>query len=99
MKPVNQAQIRAQWKQQLRTTKLHKSLMDALGKPGGKPLDVQIWVRSMPADGLKKLKSLGFMFTTTLTPGRLVLGSIMRASVDKLLALPWVVYVEPPRFK
>jgi hypothetical protein len=53
----------------------------------------------MPADGVAKLKKLGFTVSVTLTPGRLLLGSVRADKIDKLLELGWVVFVEPPRFK
>lgn len=99
LKPANQKQAREQIKQYLRTTKLHAKLIESLKKPGTQPLELQIWVKQMPANGVAKLKALGFTLTSTLTPGRLLLGTISADKLDKVLALQWVVFVEPPKFK
>jgi hypothetical protein len=98
-KPEEQKQIRAQWKEMLRAGKLHQKLRELLKKPGAQAIDVQVWVDSIPADGLKKLKALGFEFGATLAPGKLLLGKMRLDKIDALLALPWVAYVEPPKFK
>lgn len=93
----------------LRQAKLAPSLQGpAQGKPtlgqnaptvtNGR-VDVQVWLNALPPDGLAKLKALGFDLSATLTPGKLLLGSVPVAKLDALLALPWVRRVEPPRFK
>jgi hypothetical protein len=53
----------------------------------------------MPKDALAKLKALGFQFAATLTPNRLLLGTVPAAKLDALAALPWVRFVEPPRYR
>lgn len=62
-------------------------------------VDVQIWLNTLPPDGLAKLKALGFDLSATLTPGKLLLGSVPVAKLNALLDLSWVRRVEPPRFK
>lgn len=53
-------------------------------------VEIQVALNSLPKDGLAKLKTLGFTLDATLTPGRLLLGSI---SVDKLDALAELTFV------
>jgi hypothetical protein len=62
-------------------------------------LEVQVWIGGMSASDLAKLKSLGFNLQTTLTPGRLLLGTISITKLDDLLKQPCVQLVELPKFK
>ena len=76
----------------------------SLNKPGvpivtkGR-VEVQIWLNSLPPDGLKHLKALGFELAATLTPNKLLLGTLPVARLDELVALSFVRRVEPPQFK
>ena len=60
---------------------------------------VLLRLNALPPGGLAKLQALGFALDATLTPGKLLLGTIPPAKLDALLALPWVRRVEPPEFK
>ena len=87
----------------LRQAKLAPALLAAL-KPGSpaKTLDVQIWLNNgaiLPKDYAARLKALGFTLSATLTPNKLLLGTIRSDKLDALIALSWVRRVEPPRFK
>ncbi len=62
-------------------------------------VDVQLWLNALPADGLAKLKALGFTLSATLTPGKLYLGTVPVTGLDALLELSWVRRVEPPQFR
>lgn len=62
-------------------------------------MEVQIWLRQMPADGLKKLRELGFQLAEELRPGKLLLGTLPAAKLEELAKLPWVVRIEKPRFR
>lgn len=62
-------------------------------------VEVQIWLNALPADGLMKLKQLGFELVATLTPNKLLLGTLPVERLDALVELPFVRRVEPPRFK
>jgi hypothetical protein len=68
---------------------------------GAKPevLEVQVWLNALPSDGMTKLKSIGFRLAATLTPNRLLLGTISIAKLDALLSLSFVRGVESPKFK
>lgn len=61
-------------------------------------IEVQIWLSSLPADGLKKLKAAGFEWAATLTPNKLLLGTVSVAKLDVLLELSFVRRVEQPQF-
>jgi hypothetical protein len=52
----------------------------------------------MPADAMAKLKKLGFSLEATLTPNRLLLGTISLDKLDDLLKLTYVLGVELPKF-
>ncbi|MBM3458358.1 MAG: hypothetical protein FJX77_07480 [Armatimonadetes bacterium] len=60
---------------------------------------IQLWVRNLPADGLQKLKALGFALSAELRPGVLVLGTLPVTSLAKVVELEWVQRVEPPAFR
>jgi Ca-activated chloride channel homolog len=60
---------------------------------------VQIWLNKLPKDGIKKLKALGFTQVAELRPGLLLLGTVPVERVDRLIELPFVRFIEPPRFK
>jgi Ca-activated chloride channel family protein len=60
---------------------------------------VQVWLNSMPADALTKLKAAGFTLAATLQPKRLLLGSIDVGKLDALVELGFVARVEPPSMK
>ena len=62
-------------------------------------VEVQIWLNSLPPDGLAKLKALGFELSATLTPNKLLLGTVAVDKLDALAELGFVRRVEPPRFK
>ena len=89
----------------LEQSKLAPALMAKLAAfrkaKGAKPevVEVQVWVNALPPDGLAKLNSLGFNVAATLTPRRLLFGTISLSKLDDLLKLPFVQLVEPPRFK
>jgi Ca-activated chloride channel family protein len=76
----------------------------SLNKPGlprvekGR-VEVQIWLNSLPPDGLQKLKALGFDLIAALRPSKLLLGTMAVEKLDALLELPFVRRVEPPRMK
>ena len=99
LKPEDQKKIRESWRQQLRASKLSAKLIEALKKPGTKPFEVQVWVKAMPPDAKSILAKVGFTLDAELTPGKLLLGTISAANIDKLLELGWVQFVEPPKFK
>lgn len=61
-------------------------------------IDVQIWLNALPADGLVKLKALGFDLSATLTPKKLLLGTLPVTRLDALAALSFVRRIEPPSF-
>ena len=71
------------------------------GKMVGKPemVEVQVWLGALPADGLSKLKAMGFTLSATLTPNRLLLGAISIDKLDALLTLSFVRGVESPKFR
>jgi hypothetical protein len=88
----------------LRQVKLAPALREALAKPdaattANERVEVQVWLNTLPPDGLNKLKALGFDLAATLTPNKLLLGTIPRGKLDALIELGWVRRVEPPRFK
>lgn len=62
-------------------------------------VEVQVWLDSLPPDGLQKLRSLGFELAATLRPGKLLLGTVAVERLEALAALSWVRRVEPPRFR
>jgi Ca-activated chloride channel family protein len=76
----------------------------SLSKPGFPTVirgrvEVQVWVNKMPADGLKKLKALGFELVTTVTPNRLLLGTADVKKLEAMAELEFVLRIEPPKFK
>lgn len=91
MKPEERAKL-------LREVKLSEPLQQALTKPA-RVLEVQVWLNEKPQDALAKLKAAGFTFAAELKPGKLLLGTLDPAKIDALLALPWVRFVEAPKFK
>ncbi len=62
-------------------------------------VEVQVWIYSVPQGGLSTLKSLGFTLSATITPGRLLLGSVPLDKLDEILKLSFVRRVEPPKFR
>ena len=89
----------------LEQAKLSPALREKLAafrkSKGSKPevVEVQVWVNGLTSEGLAKLKSLGFALTATLTPHRLLLGSIALDKLDAMLNLPSIQLVEIPKFK
>jgi Ca-activated chloride channel family protein len=76
----------------------------SLDKPGVPKVEkgrveVQIWLNSLPPEGLAKLKALDFALSATLTPNKLLLGTVAVDKLDALVELSFVRRVEPPRFK
>ena len=61
-------------------------------------VEVQIWLTDLPADGIQKLKAAGFDLAATLTPTKLLLGTLDVNKLDALLELSFVRRVEPPNF-
>lgn len=57
---------------------------------------VQVWLKDAPADAVKQLEALGFTVSTTLRPGKLLLGSAPVEKLKALAALKFVTYIEPP---
>ena len=62
-------------------------------------VEVQVWVNSLPPTGLAKLKALGFKLEATLTPGRLLLGTVALDKLDEMLKLSFVRRVESPKYQ
>ena len=62
-------------------------------------VEIQIWLNSLPADGLLQLKAAGFELAATLVPKTLVLGSIDVNKLDTLISLAMVWRVETPRMR
>lgn len=60
---------------------------------------VQVWLNSLPADGLARLKAAGFTPAATLQPKRLLLGTIDVGRLDALIELGFVARVEPPAMR
>jgi len=60
-------------------------------------LVVQVWINSLPNDGMRGLKAAGFEPAADLIPGRLILGRVRADRVRALLELPFVRLVEKPR--
>lgn len=60
---------------------------------------VMVWLNALPKDGLKRLKALGFDLNATLTPGKLLLGSISVEKLDALIEQDFVRRVEPPNLR
>ena len=61
-------------------------------------IEVQIWLSDLPADGIQKLKTAGFDLAATLTPTKLLLGTLDVSKLDALLELSFVRRVETPNF-
>lgn len=59
---------------------------------------VQVWTASLTPAMLRKLKALGFLPTAELKPKRLVLGTLPMEKLDALIGLPFVGYVDVPKF-
>jgi hypothetical protein len=57
---------------------------------------VEITVERLPADGLRRLKALGFTVTTRLRGGSLLRGTAPIAKLEALAALPFVRRVDLP---
>jgi Ca-activated chloride channel family protein len=83
----------------LRKAKLSAALFTKLAKGTTGKLEVQVWLSSMPKDGLAKLREAGFVLVAQLRPGKLLLGTMDAAKVDALLALEFVRAVEEPRMR
>jgi Ca-activated chloride channel family protein len=62
-------------------------------------VEVQLWLSQLPKDGLAKLKALGFDLAAELTPGKLLLGTVLVEKLQALAALDWVRRVEPPKYR
>jgi len=62
-------------------------------------VEVQVWLNTLPKEGLAALKALGFELAGTLTKDRLLLGSIPVERLEKLIELEWIRRVEPPRYR
>jgi Ca-activated chloride channel family protein len=60
---------------------------------------VQIWLSSLPKDGLKKLKAIGFKLGATLRPGRLLIGTLPADRLEKLVGLDFVRRAERPNLE
>jgi len=96
-------------KQLLRQAKLTESLMKMVqsldkSRAGGhaavkQRMEVQVWLNKLPADGLTKLKDLGFDLTATLMPGKLVLGTVDVSKLDALIQLDWVRRIDQPKYR
>jgi hypothetical protein len=76
----------------------------SLSKPGVPTVtrgrvEVQVWVQNLPADGLKRLKSLGFELAASLTPNRLLLGTADVKKLEEMAELEFVLRIEPPKFR
>lgn len=78
----------------LREVKLDKSLR---GKTGAERVTVQIWLNALPKNGLARLKAAGLTVDATLTPNKLLLGTVRADKMDALLALDFVRRIEPPK--
>jgi hypothetical protein len=65
----------------------------------GGSLIVQVWLGSgAPKDAAKKLAALGFLRSADLYPGRLLLGTLPVAQLERMADVAWVIRIEPPRF-
>ena len=60
-------------------------------------LEVQIWLNSLPAEGLARLKSLGFELSAVLIKDKLLLGTVPVAKLDLLIENGFVRRVDLPR--
>ena len=60
---------------------------------------VVVWLNDLPKDGLAKLKALGFELAATLTPKKVLIGTLPVEKIDALVELPFVRRVEPPKFR
>ena len=56
-------------------------------------------VDGLPADGLEKLKRLGFQLAAELRTGKLLLGTLPANKLEALAKLPWVTRIEKPRLR
>jgi Ca-activated chloride channel family protein len=85
----------------LRNAKLAPALraLAAKADKAGESVEVQVWLNALPPDGLAKLKALGFELSATLTPNKLLLGTVAAGKLDALAELGFVRFVEPPRFR
>jgi len=59
---------------------------------------VQVWVGGLSAENVRKLKALGFLQMGELKPKQLVVGSIPVGKLDRLVELPFVHFVDVPKF-
>ena len=59
---------------------------------------VQVWTAGLSAAQLRALKALGFLPTAELKPKQLVLGTVPMEKLDALIGLPFVGYVDVPKF-
>jgi len=62
-------------------------------------VEVQIWLNTLPEEGLNKLKALGFEAIVELKPGKLLLGTITLDKLDEVIELTFVRRVELPKMK
>jgi Ca-activated chloride channel family protein len=84
----------------LREAKLSAELRQRIEGPakGRKgPIEVQIWLNTLPPDGITKLKELGFSLSATLTPNKLLLGNVDVGKLDALIELAFVRKIEVPK--
>jgi hypothetical protein len=59
---------------------------------------VQVWTANLTPAAQRKLKALGFLQSAELKPKQLVLGTLPMAKLDALIGLPFVGYVDVPKF-
>ncbi len=59
---------------------------------------LQLWLVDPPQDALRKLKALGFTSASELIPGRVVLGTVPVERLEKLLDLPFIRWIDVPKF-
>jgi Ca-activated chloride channel family protein len=76
----------------------------SLHKAGAPEVDngrvtIQIWLNSLPTDGLKQLQEMGFTLDATLIKDKLLLGSIAVDKLEALTELSFVRRVEPAELK
>jgi hypothetical protein len=86
--------IRGQGRSAPGSPKLATQLAGATGT-----LEIQIWVGKLPPYGLKQLQKLGFTLAAELRPGQLLLGTLSAEKLQALAKLPWVLYIERPKYK
>lgn len=59
---------------------------------------VQVWTSGLSVAQLRMLKALGFLPSAELKPKQLVLGTLPVEKLDALIGLPFVGYVDVPKF-